>query len=287
MTLKVQDVITEDFVRDTVEEYVEEDLVYRDAFAQIDASSIGSNAYQFNIAQDDMGRVQVVPEGAEVPRHQTTVKEVLVTFDKYAGEISITMEAQQDGLLDMKAREVDQLARAMDERLNFEAFKTLRDNVKPDADYGTGGTDVGYAGDDNGTMTFGDIRDGMIDVRRGDYSPDMLILDLEAYGDLLTDNNFNRATEGGDDVVASGEIGQIAGLNVIVDNRHAIGSEFGDDTGPGAFIVDTEYFGYELTRTGMDSTEYEDNERMADNVQVFTRRSWKAIFEDAAVAIAG
>lgn len=275
MTLKVQDVITEDFVRDTVEEFVEEDLVYRDAFAQIDASSIGSNAYQFNIAQDDMGRVQVVPEGAEVPRHQTTVKEVLVTFDKYAGEISITMEAQQDGLLDMKAREVDQLARAMDERLNFEAFKTLRDNVKTDT------------GDDNGTMTFGDIRDGMIEVRRGDYSPDMLILDLEAYGDLLTDDNFNRATEGGDDVVATGEIGQIAGLNVIVDNRHAIGNEFGDNSGPGAFIVDTEYFGYELTRTGMDSTEYEDNERMADNVQVFTRRSWKAIFEDAAVAITG
>lgn len=275
MTLKVQDVITEDFVRDTVEEFVEEDLVYRDAFAQIDASSIGSNAYQFNIAQDDMGRVQVVPEGAEVPRHQTTVKEVLVTFDKYAGEISITMEAQQDGLLDMKAREVDQLARAMDERLNFEAFKTLRDNVKT------------ATGDDNGTMTFGDIRDGMIEVRQGDYSPDMLILDLEAYGDLLTDDNFNRATEGGDDVVATGEIGQIAGLNVIVDNRHAVGTEFGDNSGPGAFIVDTEYFGYELTRTGMDSTEYEDNERMADNVQVFTRRSWKAIFEDAAVAITG
>jgi hypothetical protein len=275
MTLKVQDVITEDFVRDTVEEFVEEDLVYRDAFAQIDASSIGSSAYQFNIAQDDMGRVQVVPEGAEVPRHQTTVKEVLVTFDKYAGEISITMEAQQDGLLDMKAREVDQLARAMDERLNFEAFKTLRDNVKTDS------------GDDNGTMTFGDIRDGMIEVRRGDYSPDMLVLDLEAYGDLLTDDNFNRATEGGDDVVATGEIGQIAGLDVIVDNRHAIGTEFGDNSGPGAFIVDTEYFGYELTRTGMDSTEYEDNERMADNVQVFTRRSWKAIFSDAAVAITG
>lgn len=275
MTLKVQDVITEDFVRDTVEEYVEEDLVYRDAFAQIDASSIGSNAYQFNIAQDDMGRVQVVPEGAEVPRHQTTVKEVLVTFDKYAGEISISMEAQQDGLLDMKAREVDQLARAMDERLNFEAFKTLRDNVK---------TDVG---DDNGTMTFGDIRDGMIEVRRGDYSPDMLVLDLEAYGDLLTDDNFNRATEGGDDVVASGEIGQIAGLNVVVDNAHAVGSEFGDGAGPGAFIVDTEYFGYELTRTGMDSREYEDDERMSDNVQVYTRRAWKAIFEDAAVAITG
>jgi len=275
MTLKVQDVITEDFVRDTVEEFVEEDLVYRDAFAQIDASSIGSSAYQFNIAQDDMGRVQVVPEGAEVPRHQTTVKEVLVTFDKYAGEISITMEAQQDGLLDMKAREVDQLARAMDERLNFEAFKTLRDNVKTSS------------GDDNGTMTFGDIRDGMIEVRRGDYSPDMLVLDLEAYGDLLTDDNFNRATEGGDDVVATGEIGQIAGLDVIVDNRHAIGTEFGDNSGPGAFIVDTEYFGYELTRTGMDSTEYEDNERMADNVQVFTRRSWKAIFSDAAVAITG
>lgn len=286
MTLKVQDVITEDFVRDTVEEFVEEDLVYRDAFAQIDASTIGSNAYQFNIAQDDMGRVQVVPEGAEVPRHQTTVKEVLVTFDKFAGEISITMEAQQDGLLDMKAREVDQLARAMDERLNYEAFVELRDNVKADADNNPN-SDTGYAGDDNGTMTFGDIRDGMIEVRQGDFSPDMLILDLEAYGDLLTDDNFNRATESGDEVVASGEIGQIAGLNVVVDNAHAIGTEFGDNDGPGAFIVDTDYFGYELTRTSMASNRYEDDERMADNVQVYTRRSWKAIFQDAAVAIAG
>lgn len=271
MSNKLHEVLTEDYIRDTVEQQVEADLVYREVFNDINATSINSNAYQFNIAEDNNGRVRMVPEGAEVPRHESEVKTVTVNFDKFAGEVSFTMEAQEDGLLDMKNREVEQLGEAMDETLNYEAYNELNGNLK-------GVT----PGDNNDSFSFADIRDGIIEVRSGNYMPDTMILDLDAYGDLMTDSNFNRATSSGDQVVASGEIGQIAGLNVIIDNRFQIG-----DNGHGAFLIDTDKYGYELARTPMASREYEDPERMADIVQVYTRRAWKSLFQDAAVKING
>jgi len=279
MALKAQDVITEDFVRDTVEELVEADLVYREVFDQINATSIQSNAYQFNIAEDNMGRVRMVPEGAEIPRHQNTVDTVTVNFDKFAGEIALTMESQEDGLLDMKAREVEDLGRAMDEVLNYEAYQELENNISR------------TVGDNNDSFSFADIRDGIIAVRENDYSPDTMILDLQAYGDLLTDSNFNRATASGDQVVATGEIGEIAGLNVLIDNTQSIGTDNSgneiDGTGHGAYLIDTDRFGYELSRTPMGTNSYEDPERMAEVVQAYTRRSWKALFPKAAVKIDG
>lgn len=273
MALTTRDVITVDFVRDTVEEIMDDDLVYRQAFRDIDATGIQSNAYQFNIAEDDMGRVRMVPEGAEVPRHQNTIDTVTVNFDKFAGEISITMEAQEDSLLDMKAREVEDLGRAMDETLNYEAFSELRDATEKSVGQG-----------DN-HLDFEEIRDAIIAVREDNYQPDTLFLDLHAYGDLLTDDYFNNAPAGGsqgENVVATGEIGEIAGLNVVIDNAHDIGSG-----GHGAYLVDTNNFGYELSRTPMASREYEDDERMADIIQVYTRRTWKSIFSDASVMIDG
>lgn len=275
MALTVSDVITEDFVRDTVEEFVEEDLVYRQVYDQISATGISSNAYQFNVAQDDMGRVQVVPEGAEIPRTQSTVKEVVVNFDKYAAEVSITMEAQEDGMIDMKAREIEDLARAMDERLNDEAFTELDNNYKT------------TVGDSNDQLSFADIRDGVVELRSGNYNPDTIILDLDGYGDLLTDSNFNRATQEGDEVVNTGEIGEIAGMNVIVDNTHDIGDDNGGGAGDGAFIVDSNKFGYELTRTPISTNQYNDPERQADMMQIYTRKAWKHIFSDAAVRVDG
>jgi len=47
MALTTRDVITQDFVRETVEEVVEENLIYRRAFREIDASNIESNSYTF------------------------------------------------------------------------------------------------------------------------------------------------------------------------------------------------------------------------------------------------
>ncbi|AGM11343.1 major head protein [Halogranum tailed virus 1] len=276
MALTTNDVITEDFVRETVEEVLQENLVYRQAFREISATGIQSNSYTFNIDNDDMGSPSVVAEGEEFERDSSSVNQVTVTFKKYGGEVAITMEAMEDGMIDFKAREVEDLARAMAEKLNDEAFTELDNNVDS------------TVGDSDDVLTFSDIRDGMVAVRQNNYNPDLLIVDLDGYGDLLTDSNFNRATESGDEVVATGEVGQIAGMRVVVDNTRSIGTdEGGSDSDPkaGAFVIDTAHYGYELTRTPVSTNEYEDPERQADIMQIFTRKAWKAIFPEAAVKV--
>jgi hypothetical protein len=267
MSLTTNDVITEDFVRDTVEEVIEENLVYRQAFREISATGIQSNSYTFNIDADDMGEPSVVAEGEEFERDQSNVDQVTVTFKKYGGEVAITMEAMEDGMIDFKAREVEDLARAMAEKLNDEAFEELNANVDS------------TVGDNDDVLTFSDIRDGMVAVRQNSYMPDLLIVDLDGYGDLLTDANFNRATERGDEVVRTGEVGEIAGMRVVVDSTNEIAD------GNGAFVIDSDRYGYELTRTPVSTNEYEDPERQADIMQIFTRKSWKAIFTEAAVKV--
>jgi len=273
MTLTTNDVITEDFVRETVEEVLQENLVYRQAFREIDATGIQSNSYTFNIDNDDMGSPNVIAEGEEFERDQSSVSQVTVTFKKYGGEVAITMEAMEDGMIDFKAREVEDLARSMAEKLNQEAFEELDSNVDE------------VVGDNDDVMSFSDIRDGMVEVRQNDYNPDLLIVDLDGYGDLLTDSNFNRATESGDEVVATGEVGQIAGMRVVVDNTQGIGSDDGNGSTAGGFVIDSNHYGYELTRTPVSTNEYEDPERQADIMQIFTRKAWKAIFTEAAVKI--
>lgn len=276
MALTTKDVITEDFVRETVEEVVEENLVYRRAFREIDASNIQSNSYTFYIDQDDMGRPKIVGEGEEPPRHQSTVEETTVQFDKFMGEVELTMEAMEDGLIEMKAREVEDLARALAEELNEQAFDVL------DANNQQVDEDGAAIGDNNDVLSFSDIVEGLKALREDSYSPDLMIVDVDGYTDLLTDPNFNRATESGDDVVASGEVGRIAGMPVIIDTTQDIGSG-----GHGAFAIDTTRYGYELTRTPLSTMEYEEERRQSDVIQAFTRIAWTNIFEEAAARIDG
>jgi hypothetical protein len=276
MALTTRDVITEDFIRDTVEQVVEEDLIYRQAFREIDASDIQSNSYTFYIEQNEIGRPTIVGEGEEAPRHGAeTPEEHTVQFDKYMGELVITMEAMEDGLMEMKAREVEDLARAMAEELNEEAYNAIDDAIS--ANPYTGAT-----GDDNGILSFDDIVEGMKKLQKESYDPDLLIVDIDGYTDLLTDDNFNRATEMGDELVRNGEIGQIADIPVVVDTTQELGSG-----GNGALMFDTTRFGYELTRSSMTTREYEEPERQAEVVQVYNRKAWTAIFEDAVIEISG
>jgi len=276
MALTTKDVITQDFVRETVEEIVEENLVWRRVFREIGAENIDSNSYTFYIESDNMGRPQIVGEGEEPPRHENqSPTEKTVQFDKYMGEISITMEAMEDGLIEMKAREVEDLARAMSERLNEEAYNQLQGNWQTQTDDGTS------IGDGNDTLSFSDIVEGMKALREDDYTPDLLVVDVDGYTDLLTDSNFNRATESGDEVVRSGEVGRVAGMPVVIDTTQNISG------GHGAVAVDTTRYGYELTRTSMSTMEYEEPSRQTDVIQAFTRKAWTTIFDDAAAVVDG
>jgi hypothetical protein len=71
-------------------------------------------------------------------------------------------------------------------------------------------------------------------------------------------------------------------MPVVIDSTQDISSG-----GHGAFAIDTTRYGYELTRTPMSTSEYEEPERQADVIQAFTRKAWTVIFEDAAAEIDG
>jgi len=159
--------------------------------------------------------------------------------------------------------------------LNEQAFDQLQGNWQ------TQDEDGNTVGDQNGTLSFSDIVQGMKALREDDYTPNLLIVDVDGYTDLLTDSNFNRATESGDEVVASGEVGRVAGMPVVIDSTQDIAG------GHGAVAVDTNKYGYELTRTGMSTTEYEEPARQTDVVQVFNRKAWTTLFQDAAALIDG
>jgi len=275
MALTTRDVITQDFVRETVEEVVDENLVWRRAFREIDASGIDSNSYTFYIDNDEMSRPTIVGEGEESPRHQSTVAEKTVKFEKYMGEVSLTMEAMEDGLIEMKARDIEDLARAMAEKLNAEAYDQLSSNLQSTLQSGN------TIGDSNSTLSFSDITEGMKALTEDNYDPDLLFVDVDGYVDLLSDSNFNHATESGDEVVRTGEVGTVVGMTVILDSTQSISG------GHGAIAVDSTRYGYELTRTPMSTREYEEPERQADVVQAFTRKSWATIFSDAAAVIDG
>ena len=275
MALTTRDVITQDFVRETVEEVVEEELVWRRAFREIDATGVSSNSYTFHIDSDDMGNPQIVSEGEEAPRHETDVTEQTVKFEKYMGEVSITMEAMEDGLIEMQARNVENLARQMAERLNTEAYNQLSANLQ------TTDNDGNPVGDGNDVLSFSDVVEGMKALREDRYDPDILFVDVDGYTDLLTDSNFNRATESGSEVVRTGVVGTIADMEVVIDSTQDISG------GHGAILVDSDRYGYELTRTAMSTMEYEEPERQVDVIQAFTRKAWATIFPDAAVEVDG
>lgn len=279
MALKVSDVITRDFVRETVEEVVEEELVWRQAFREIDASNIQSNSYTFFIDNDDMGMPELIGEGEEFPRDKSTLDELTVTFDKFGDEVAVTMEAIEDGMIDMKARQVEDVARRMAQWLNQKAYEHIDDSDN----HVTETADGESVGDNDDSFTFADVRDGMVAARSYNFQPDLLIVDIGAYGDLLTDDNFNRATETSDqEVVRDASIGQIAGMNVVIDTTQRIGS-----TDAGGFVFDTQQYGYELTRTPISTNEYYKDERQADVIQIFTRKAWAVIRPEAAVKVEG
>ncbi len=275
MALTTKDVITQDFVRETVEEVVEEELIYREAFREIDASNIGSNSYTFYIEENDMGRPQIVGEGEEAPRHGAeTPTEHTVQFDKYMGELVITMEAMEDSRIDLSTDQVNRQARDMSEDMNRRAFNYLIDGID---------TARGFAGSDSGTLTYSNILEGREMLVSDSFNPDLLIADVAGVHDLLNADNFLRATDVGDRMRREGAVGRIAGMEVMEDDT---GLTPGDDA-HSAVMVDTDYFGYEGERTPVTTEEYGEKRNQSEIYRIFTRMGWLATQPKAGVVVQG
>jgi HK97 family phage major capsid protein len=267
--------ITLPVLQDRVEEITEENLVYRECFRDYDATDISSNVVQIPVPNDDGAHPKLVDEGAEYPRSHEEYELKTMEFDKFGFEVPLTMEAVDDSRVDLTQDQVDRQARKMAEDVNARAFQFAHSAIDSVG---------GYEGDDGGTFTYDDLLQGREYLLDSAYSPDMLVANVEAVHDLLQADNFLRATEEGDNLRRSGEVGEIAGMTVIEDDS---GLPIGRSQGPAAMMVDSELFGYEGARTPITTEEYTEERTQTDVYRIFTRMGWLVTQPEAGVIIEG
>lgn len=259
-------------LRDRVEEIVQEQLRYREAFRDFDATGINSNVVEIPIPNDEIGNPKIVSEGSEFPRDQENYHTETLEFDKFGFEVGVTWESEQDTQVDLVRDQVDRQARQMREEMNLQAFNAIQD------------ANLAEVGDNNDTLTFEDVLSGRQQLLEMSYDPDLLIVDVEGAHDLLGSNNFLEATEDQSSMRRSGQIGRIAGLDVVEDDS---GLNITDEAGPGGLLVDTDFFGYEGTRHPVRTEEYEEERTQTRVFRIFNRMGWLTVEDDAGCIIQG
>lgn len=279
--------ITLPVLEDRVETIREEDLVYREAFRNYDATGIASNVVQIPVPLDDGGYPKIVDEGSEFPRSHEEYELKEMYFDKFGFEVPLSMEAIEDSRIDLVDDQIDKQARDMAEDINARAFSAILDNVTPVNQNGNStvnrdNTDV------DGTLQYTDVLAGREELLRNSYRPDLLVVDTKGYHDLLDSDNFLRATELGDELRRDGAVGRIAGMEVIEDNSGLpITRDGKDSSNPGCLMVDTEVFGYEGERNPVTTEEYESVRTQEQIYRIFTRMGWLVTQSQAAAIIEG
>lgn len=268
--------ITLPVLEDRVEEVVEENLVYREAFRPYDANNISSNVVQIPVPEDEQGRVTLVEEGAEFPRSHEEYELKEMYFDKFGFEVPLTMEAVADSRIDLTQDQIDRQAWDMSKDMNERAFNHMKDAIEDERDNA-------HYGGDSGELTYNDILEGRQALVSDSYNPDLLIADVQGVHDLLRSDNFLRATDVGDRMRREGAVGRIAGMEVMEDDT---GLTPGDDA-HSAVMIDTNYFGYEGERDPIQTEEYGEDRSQTEVKRIFTRMGWLPTQPESGVIIQG
>ncbi len=268
--------VTLPVLEDRVEEIVQQELVYRDAFRSYDATNIASNVVQIPVPEDDGAYPSVVEEGGEFPRSHETYRLEEMYFDKFGFETPLSMEAVEDSRIDLVQDQVDRQSRQMAEDINARAFDEI--------DSAINNVWSSNPGDASGTLTYEDLLDGREALVGNSYDPDMLIVDVEGFHDLQRGDNLLRASDVGDQMRLDGYDGRVLGMDVIEDDS---GLGLNGKDKPGALMVDTDLFGYEGERDPVTTEEYEENRTQTDVYRIFARMGWLVTQPEAGVIIEG
>ncbi|AFH22668.1 hypothetical protein OSG_eHP32_00070 [environmental Halophage eHP-32] len=261
-------VITQEAVRAEVEERLEEQLVFREAFRDLDATNINDDTMNVPQPEDAMAEPAAIEPGASYPETREEYEKVAIKRQKYGELVKVPEEDVMDSVPDLVADHVDTAARKMAEFLDGLAFQELSSNVT---------ATVSDNADDN--MTYDDIQEGVTELELNDAQPDMAFFGPRGKGDILK-YLADRGTDLGDEAVTTGQFGAFAGLDFMF-------STVGDITSHNAILIDSDRFGYEATFTPVESDEKDDFESDSQLYKVKTRKGFKAMKPEAAVIVEG
>lgn len=271
MPFDTSDAITEEAVRNRVEEIVQENLQYRRVFRQVEVPDGTGDTWTIPQPDDTIGEPTTIEPGTEYPATEEDYSKIDILRAKHGMRIDFLDEAVMDNTsFDVIADQVDRAGRQMREHLDGAAFSELDGNLNSSSP----------VGDDGGSLAFAELTTGLRTLRDAGYSPDLWILDAHAEEDLLSDSNFNRATDQGDAVVEEGQIATMLGADVVVENT-------GDAADHDAYLVDTDFYGYEAVWTDMETESWRSENSDTEHRKIRTFRAWKAIDSEAAIKVQG
>lgn len=266
------DIITEEEVRRVVQAATEEDLQFRRAYRNIDIDGLPNDTITLPKDDDTMAEPEHIGENMEFPMDEEDTSTITSTVDKYGLAVSISMEAEADSVFDIQSMQVEKKARKMQEKLNELAFNNLNSNLHSSSPAGNQG--------DTSLFEYDDVIDAERVMREDGYSPDTLIVSTQAHADLKVSDEFNSASDLGDRVAQSGQVGRVGGYDIFVDNDGHIGS----GTAAG-YLIDTSKYGFEVTKGGIQTDEWEDPSRQAQVFNIWTRIDHVTMDSSAAIKV--
>lgn len=275
MPVNTDDILTEEEVRNRLENITQENLQFRQAFRSLDLTDINSDTYKIPRRQDVLGFPEEIPEGGEFPMDEEAWEKIPIEFSKYGFSVPITMESQQASFRNVMADYVDAMGRQMNELLNriaFEEIEQEHNSVSP----------VSSNQGSKNAFDYYDVVAGLTELRDQSYNPNLLIVNSQAQGDLLTSPEFIHASDLGDQTLTQGAIGQVAGLDVVVSNSNLLSSTTGE-----GYIFDTSFYGYEANRRSVQMNRYEQDSRQVDVLQIWVQKGFESVDPDAAAKIEG
>jgi hypothetical protein len=270
------DVLTEQRIRRVINEERDYPLLWNQAFDTINMPE-DHPTKTWELPQDEAvmsmpGRVQ---EGGEFPRTEEDTDTQQVTVEKHGFEVKITWEATQFSVFDVIARQTEKAAKRFNEYINKLAFDEVSDsdNQHPNSP-------VAVADIDGSEFGFELLSRAQKIVKDDQLNPDMLVVNTEGEFQVKNSEQFQRASELGDEMTREGSIGRIAGLDVMVDTSGLMP----DGTAEG-YLIDTDEYGVEVVKEDISTEEYEDPSRQAQIVQWWTMRNWHVEEPEANIKI--
>jgi hypothetical protein len=253
-----------------VEERLQEQLVFREAFRDLDATNVNSNVIKVPNPADAMAEPAAIEPGGEYPQTREEYEKISIERQKYGVMIEVPEEDVMDNVFDLVNDHVDLAAQEMAEFLDGLAFQELSTNL-------ASGSPVSNNADDD--MTYDDITEGIATLEENNAEPDVAFFGPRGKQDILT-YLAERGTDITDEAVTTGQFGAFAGLDFMY-------STVSDLTTHNAILVDSDRYGYEATFTPVESDEDSDFDSDTDKYKVKTRKGFKAMKEEAAVEVEG
>lgn len=271
------DVLTEQRIRRVINEERDYPLVWNQAFETIQMPD-DHPTKTMELPQDEsvMSMPGRVSEGGEFPRTEEGTETQKVTVEKHGFEVKITWEATEFSIFDVVARQTEKAAKRFNEYINKLAYDQISDTANQHPSSPVASADVG----DSDGFDFALANYAKKLQKDEQLQPDMFVVNTEGERVLANSDNFQRASDLGDEMTREGAIGRFAGLDVMVENSGLMP----DDDAEGYF-VDTDEYGVEVVKEDISTEEYEDPERQSNIVQWWTMRNWHVEEPEAAIKI--